>query len=214
MKRHRKSRLHNVKQSHIKLGVRLFTILLFIGLVLLSIILHNYLERPVIEIRKVIAEYSQKYRVQRHLVEAVMHAESRFDENAISHVGAVGMMQLMPETAKWIAEEGNLQYDDLKDPRQNIMLGTWYIDYLLKKYHNNEVLALAAYNAGRGNVDKWILEKKWKEGFNNIDEIPFPETREFVKLVIETRDRLDEEEKIEEQEKAEKQVNKEDKSDE
>ncbi len=197
MKRHKKS---NVRQNHIKRGVRLFTVLLFIGIVLFSIFLHNYLSRPAPEIRMIITVYAHKYRVQRHLVEAVMHAESKFDQKAVSHVGAVGMMQLMPKTAEWIAQEGELQYTDLKEPRQNIMLGTWYIDYLLKKYHNNEVLALAAYNAGRGNVDEWITEYGWKDDFTNIKEIPFPETREFVKLVVETRDRLDEEENTEEQE--------------
>lgn len=200
MKRHKKS---NVRQNHIKHGVRLFTVLLFIGIVLFSIFLHNYLSRPAPEIRMIITEYAHKYRVQRHLVEAVMHAESKFDQKAVSHVGAVGMMQLMPKTAEWIAQEGELQYTDLKEPRQNIMLGTWYIDYLLKKYHNNEVLALAAYNAGRGNVDEWITEYGWKDDFTNIKEIPFPETREFVKLVVETRDRLDEEENTEEQEEVE-----------
>ena len=200
MKRHKKS---NVRQNHIKRGVRLFTVLLFIGIVLFSIFLHNYLSRPAPEIRMIITEYAHKYRVQTHLVEAVMHAESKFDQKAVSHVGAVGMMQLMPKTAEWIAQEGELQYTDLKEPRQNIMLGTWYIDYLLKKYHNNEVLALAAYNAGRGNVDEWITEYGWKDDFTNIKEIPFPETREFVKLVVETRDRLDEEENTEEQEEVE-----------
>lgn len=197
MKRHKRS---NIRQNHIKRGVRLFTVLLFIGIVLFSIFLHNYLSRPAPEIRMIITEYAHKYRVQKHLVEAVMHAESKFDQKAVSHVGAVGMMQLMPKTAEWIAQEGELQYTDLKEPRQNIMLGTWYIDYLLKKYHNNEVLALAAYNAGRGNVDEWITEYGWKDDFTNIKEIPFPETREFVKLVVETRDRLDEEENTEEQE--------------
>ena len=200
MKRHKKS---NVRQNHIKRGVRLFTVLLFIGIVLFSIFLHNYLSRPAPEIRMIITEYAHKYRVQKHLVEAVMHAESKFDQKAVSHVGAVGMMQLMPKTAERIAQEGELQYTDLKEPRQNIMLGTWYIDYLLKKYHNNEVLALAAYNAGRGNVDEWITEYGWKDDFTNIKEIPFPETREFVKLVVETRDRLDEEENTEEQEEVE-----------
>ena len=200
MKRHKRS---NVRQNHIKFGVRLFTVLLFIGIVLFSIFLHNYLSRPAPEIRMIITEYAHKYRVQRHLVEAVMHAESKFDQKAVSHVGAVGMMQLMPKTAEWIAQEGELPYTDLKEPRQNIMLGTWYIDYLLKKYHNNEVLALAAYNAGRGNVDEWITEYGWKDDFTNIKEIPFPETREFVKLVVETRDRLDEEENTEEQEEVE-----------
>ena len=66
---------------------------------------------------------------------------------------------------------------------------------LLKKYHNNEFLALAAYNAGRGNVDEWIEELGWKEDFSSIEGIPFPETREFVKSVVAARDRLEEESK-------------------
>lgn len=88
------------------------------------------------------------------------------------HVGAVGMMQLMPETAEWISEESGLPADDLNRPDENIPLGAWYLNFLLKKYHNNEVLALAAYNAGRGNVDEWVEKYNWGEGFSKVDEIP------------------------------------------
>lgn len=129
------------------------------------------------------------------LLEAVIRTESKFDEKAISHVGAVGMMQLMPDTAAWISETSGLPSDNLESPEQNIPLGAWYLNFLLKKYHNNEVLALAAYNAGRGNVDEWIEKKGWPEGFNDIDQIPFPETREFVKSVVHTEAWLEEERK-------------------
>ena len=76
------------------------------------------------------------------------------------------MMQLMPETAEWISEESGLPADDLNRPDENIPLGAWYLNFLLKKYHNNEVLALAAYNAGRGNVDEWVEKYNWGEGFS------------------------------------------------
>ena len=113
----------------------------------------------------------------------------------IINVGAVGMMQLMPETAAWISEQSGLTAEKLEEPDQNIPLGAWYLNFLLKTYHNNEILALAAYNAGRGNVDEWIKENGWEEGFSDIERIPFPETREFVKSVVTARDRLVEKDK-------------------
>ena len=102
-------------------------------------------------------------------------------------------MQLVPETAKWISEESGIPYGDLKKPEINIPLGAWYLRYLLDKYDGNLELALAAYNAGRGNVDEWIETKQWPRDFNDIQQIPFPETREFVKLVIQTKEELKEE---------------------
>jgi soluble lytic murein transglycosylase len=106
-------------------------------------------------------------------------------------VGAVGMMQLMPETAQWISAESGLPAESLSRPEENIPLGAWYLNHLLQVYHNNEVLALAAYNAGPGNVDQWIEDYSWEEGFTDMNEIPFPETREFVKSVTSARDRLE-----------------------
>ena len=101
----------------------------------------------------------------------------------------------MPDTAHWISEQSGLPSDNLASPEQNIPLGAWYLNYLLEEYHNNEVFALAAYNAGRGNVDEWIEKNHWPEGFSDMDKIPFPETREFVKSVVSARDRLEAEKK-------------------
>ena len=89
-----------------------------------------------------------------------------------------------------------LPSDNLESPEQNIPLGAWYLNYLLKKYKNNEIFALAAYNAGRGNVDEWIEKNKWTETFSEVEKIPFPETREFVKSVVSNRNRLEEEKKV------------------
>lgn len=148
------------------------------------------LQRPNAQVAAIIRDSAQSEGISPQLLEAVTLTESKFDETAVSHVGAVGMMQLMPDTAQWISEESGLPADQLDKPEQNIPLGAWYLDYLLKKYENNEILALAAYNAGRGNVDQWIREKGWKADFHDINAIPFPETREFVKSVITARDRL------------------------
>ena len=138
----------------------------------------------------IIQESAEREEISPYFLEAVILTESKFDKKAVSHVGAVGMMQLMPETAEWISEESGLPADSLSRPEENIPLGAWYLNYLLKLYRNNEVLALAAYNAGRGHVDQWIEDYGWDEGFSKMDAIPFPETREFVKSVTAARDRL------------------------
>ncbi|MGP1534632.1 MAG: lytic transglycosylase domain-containing protein [Dialister pneumosintes] len=136
---------------------------------------------------------SEKYKLQPEFLQAVIAVESKYNERAVSHIGAIGVMQLVPETAKWISEESGIPYGDLKKPEINIPLGAWYLRYLLDKYDGNLELALAAYNAGRGNVDEWIETKQWPRDFNDIQQIPFPETREFVKLVIQTKEELKEE---------------------
>ena len=170
-------------------GAMLFTLLLAIlcGLVLYILSDISFM-RPSREISLLISESAKKEEISPALLEAVILTESKFDKKAVSHVGAIGMMQLMPDTAEWISEESGLPANRLERPEENIPLGAWYINYLLKEYHNNEVLALAAYN-----VDQWMKDYGWKEGFSDLNQIPFPETREFVKSVTASRDRLEEE---------------------
>ncbi len=177
-------------------GAMVFTLLLAIFCVIFLFTVDNIkLLRPSEQVSHIIIQCAEEENISPSLLEAVILTESKFDEKAVSHVGAVGMMQLMPDTAHWISEESGLPSDNLASPDQNIPLGAWYLNYLLKKYHNNEVFALAAYNAGRGNVDEWIEKNKWPEGFTDMEKIPFPETREFVKSVVTARDRLEAEKK-------------------
>lgn len=184
--------------SHKKQGCKVFIWLVFIEICLFGWVNHlTIVQRPAANIQQFINESAAKEDISPLFIEAVILTESKFDEKARSHVGAVGMMQLMPETAAWISEQSGILSDHLEEPKENISLGAWYLNFLLKKYHNNEVLALAAYNAGRGHVDGWIEDYGWKEDFSRIDEIPFPETREFVRSVVTARDRLEEEEKHE-----------------
>lgn len=123
------------------------------------------------------------------LVEAIMREESRFKRGDISTAGAIGLMQLMPATAKWIADKGvidKFSADQTADPPVNITLGTWYIANLVKRFDGNIVCAIAGYNAGPGNVDKWVRANG--PVFSDVDafieKIPFEETREYVKRVL------------------------------
>jgi len=118
------------------------------------------------------------------LIAAVIYAESRFSDQE-SHAGALGLMQITPQTADVIANlSGGTQFvtGDLSDPDINIRYGTYYLRYLLQRYNGNEVAALAAYNAGPGNADKW-----GGAGLT-VADIPFPETRAYVEEVLEKRD--------------------------
>ena len=130
--------------------------------------------------------------VDASLIAAVIYTESRFRDQT-SSAGAKGLMQLMPSTATYIANlSGGTQFEqgDLATPQINIAYGSWYLRYLLQHYHGNEILALAAYNAGEGKVDEWYREASARgEDFDVASHIPFPETRNYVGSVLEARSR-------------------------
>jgi len=137
--------------------------------------------------KELVVKYSEQYGLDECLVFSIIRTESHFDEDAVSSSQAHGLMQITLETATWIAqqEEINLKEVDsqkLFDPSINIMLGTWYLDYLLDMYKNQDT-AVAAYNAGSGNVNKWLLDKKNSNDGIILEYIPFGETRHYVKKV-------------------------------
>lgn len=134
--------------------------------------------------------YADRYEVDRNLVASVILAESKFRQDATSVHGARGLMQIMPETGSWIAtqiEDDSFSVDKLYNVNMNIKYGTWYLSELQTEFEGNEVLALAAYNAGRGNVYEWIEKYHWDIDFKDYTKIPFPETREYVKRVLENK---------------------------
>lgn len=134
--------------------------------------------------------YADRYEVDRNLVASVILAESKFRQDATSVHGARGLMQIMPETGSWIAtqiEDDSFSVDKLYNVNMNIKYGTWYLYELQTEFEGNEVLALAAYNAGRGNVYEWMEKYHWGIDFKDYTKIPFPETREYVKRVLENK---------------------------
>lgn len=137
------------------------------------------------EYEQQVTTYSEMYNVDENLIYAIIKAESNFDPNAVSNKDARGLMQLMYDTAADVAKivEIEINEQNLLEPEININLGTKYISMLIEKYENIEV-ALAAYNAGSGNVDKWITEGTIKADGSNIENIPFKETNNYVRKIL------------------------------
>ena len=137
------------------------------------------------EYTEYVVKYSEQYGVEENLIYALIKAESNFNPNAVSHQNAKGLMQLMDSTAEDLAKKCkiNLKDKDILDPDVNIQLGTQYLASLLNKYECVEV-ALAAYNAGSGNVDKWIKDGIIKADGSDIENIPYKETNTYVRKIM------------------------------
>ena len=123
------------------------------------------------------------------LIAAVIYEESRFRDQT-SHAGARGLMQITPDTADFIAKHsGGFRFEqaDLGTPQINIAYGSYYLRYLLDHYEGHEAPAIAAYNAGLTNADRWVSEAGGTEDFDPASDIPFPETRAYVANVLERR---------------------------
>jgi soluble lytic murein transglycosylase len=123
------------------------------------------------------------------LIAAVIYAESKFNDST-SSAGALGLMQLLPSTAHFIAQRSGgtaFTTEDLSTPEINIAYGSWYLRYLLDRYGGDEVLALAAYNGGMGNVDRWVAQARSRGERLAVTDIPFPETQAYVQRVLDAR---------------------------
>lgn len=143
----------------------------------------------------VVYRYALEHNISPYLIAAVIRTESKFNPYARSPKGATGLMQLMPETAAWIATQVEYPQFDIKvmtDPDTNIRFGTWYLSSLKREFGDNEVLFLAAYNGGRGNVAQWMSKYGWSASFRDIEQIPFRETREYVAKVLRDQKRYQE----------------------
>ena len=128
-----------------------------------------------------IDKYAQENDLDRYLVMAVIHTESDFVPEAHSGL-AGGLMQLTEETAQWIAQRKGLEYHDYMDPETNVMLGCYYLKYLIDTYGVIDT-ALAAYNGGMGNVYKWLEDPNCSDAGKTLKYIPFTETRNYVTRV-------------------------------
>jgi soluble lytic murein transglycosylase len=136
-----------------------------------------------------VEKYSNEFSVPEELVYAVIRCESDFDPNAKSHVGANGLMQLMPSTLEWLSAllDEEAPTGEITDPETNIKYGTFYLNYLYQKFGSWET-ALAAYNAGHGRVAEWLEDSEYSEDGKTLVKIPFEETRNYVNRVMSAKE--------------------------
>lgn len=131
-------------------------------------------------------KYSEEYELEPYLVLAVIKTESNFNQEVVSNKDAKGLMQIMDTTGEWVAEElelNDFETSMLFDPELNIKIGCWYLKNLEDEFDGNLDLILAAYNGGSGNVNKWLSQEEYSLDGENLDYIPFPETKKYVDRV-------------------------------
>ena len=134
---------------------------------------------------RLIRSHSSEYDLDPYLIMGIISAESQFEADAISHKDAMGLMQIKEETAKWCIDHFELDADirDIYEPDTNIMIGCAYIDYLTDMFEGKTDVAIAAYNAGQGNVKKWLSDNRYSDDGKTLKNIPFDETEKYVKKV-------------------------------
>jgi soluble lytic murein transglycosylase len=134
----------------------------------------------------IIVQQAQEKGLDPAFVAAVIYAETKFDART-SSAGAVGLMQILPATAEFLARRSGattFRVADLADPQVNITYGSYYLRYLLDVYGGNRTLALAAYNGGLTNVDRWLAQARAGGHALTVNEIPFSQTRAYVEKVL------------------------------
>ena len=134
--------------------------------------------------RQEILNYAQQEKLNPLLVLSVMRKESTFKADIDSRVGAVGLMQVIPQTAQWVAQQAAINDYSLIKPEDNIKIGTWYLAYNHQRYQDNSLFAIASYNAGTGNVNQWLKQYNTQDLDIFVEQIPFPETKDYVEGVF------------------------------
>lgn len=174
-----------IKRKKILCILSVFFVALVFGMIFSSIYNTFLLESYPRKYYEQVAAMSSEYDVPEAIIYAVIKIESDFNENAVSSAGAIGLMQIMPSTFEWLTNDvlkENLTKDFLNDPNVNIKYGVAMLSRLYK-YYGNWKTVLAAYNAGMGNVNKWLDDRSISDRFGNLKNIPFEETRRYVEKV-------------------------------
>lgn len=168
-----------------KIVKKAIVIMLMFALIYIAISIFFTVNYP-LSYQNFIKKYSDEFNVDPYLVAAIINVESKYDKQAISNKDARGLMQITPVTARWASEVLGIENFDVEMlfiPETNIMIGTWYLSVLCKEFDNNLQLVLAAYNAGSGNVGKWLMDENYSEDGKFLREIPFTETEEYIDKV-------------------------------
>lgn len=139
-----------------------------------------------LEYTEIAEKYALEYEIDKYLIYAVIKTESNFDESAVSNLGARGLMQIMDYTFEWIRDfrffDDEIVFDDMFKPDENIRYGSHLLAYHLKFYGDIDC-ALAAYHAGDGNVDEWLLDERYSADGKTLDSIPISDTAHYVNKV-------------------------------
>ena len=199
--RRRPRRRPKKRRGHGCLGFGITLSIVVIALICVLMFTTNVLNGPKYKILSMIYQKqytaeveaaAKEFDMDENLIYAVIRTESGFDENAESHAGAVGLMQLMPDTFSWLQEhkDGQVIYTDeaLRIPEINIRYGTYYLSYL-KELYGDIPTAVAAYNAGASAVDSWLSDPTYSDDGKTLKKIPYTETEKYVKKVTHAWDR-------------------------
>lgn len=128
-------------------------------------------------------KYCDLYGIDRNLAYAVIHTESGFDSDAVSHLGACGLMQIMPDTFEWLKSKNKERADkDIFDPETNIYYGIYFLSVLMNEF-GDEKLTIAAYHAGMGRVNQWLKDSGVSPDGKTLENIPFSDTEHYIKKV-------------------------------
>ena len=164
-------------------NLKIWTILCLILVCIAAVALRGFVVYKLypLEYKDDIKLISAEYSVDKYYVSAIICAESHFNAVAVSHQGAVGLMQIMPDTGEWAAKNigiKNYTADMLSDPDINITIGCWYLGYLKDLFNGDIRMVTAAYNAGPSNVQEWMKNS------GTLDNIPFEETQNYLETVL------------------------------
>lgn len=168
---------------------RVLTIVLIVLIAAAAIVGVVYLRDAILRLEyplkyeSTVVQYSKQYELDPYFVCALIDTESNFNDQAVSKDGAKGLMQIMPDTADWIAQKMDEKSYDLLDPATNIQFGCWYLNFLKDKFSGDQQLMIAAYNAGHNKVEQWLAEGYGTQNGSALDEIPYAETKEYVDKV-------------------------------
>ncbi len=159
----------------------IFCVLISLSLIVIAVLGINcfYAYFFPIKFQSEISTVSAMYDIEEAVIYSIINVESRFDCDAISSKGAVGLMQVMPSTAQEVASSIDLDEYDLTSASDNILIGTLYFSKLLSRFENLQT-ALAAYNAGPTNVKNWLTNENYSDDGITLKEIPFEETKEYL----------------------------------
>lgn len=139
-----------------------------------------------IKYQQLVERYATENKVDKFLIYAIIKTESSFNPDAVSNMGARGLMQIMDETFQWVrfrlGDDESLGFDSMFDPEQNIRYGSYLVGYLIR-YFENEAAAVCAYHAGVGNVDSWLSNSQYSSDGKTLDKVPTSDTNHYLSKI-------------------------------